>query len=382
MLAPHTLRTIRAWTYDRALPFWIAQGIDPAHGGPVELFAYDGAVLKPVPATRRTRVCGRQLYVFSQAHLLGIPGALDAADQIFSFMIAKAWTGPEKGWCRTLTVEGAPLDLTPDLYDFAFCLYGLAWYFEASSRQIALEYANQTLNLVESLFRHGSKLGFHNTFPPTLPRQQNPHMHLLEAILKLQTVAPANRLTRIARELTELFAQRFYQPQLKALPEFFTDSLQPVAESSGAIRIEPGHHFEWAWILAQHQTLTGEDHSSLIHDLVLSAETLGVCPSSGLTLNAVDHTGRQLDTHSRTWPNTERIKGWLGLYEITGTSPWSQVESSCSALFRFHLGPCVPEGLWMDAFTQDGQLQTATTPASTFYQILLAFCEILRLAPE
>lgn len=106
------------------------------------------------------------------------------------------------------------------------------------------------------------------------------------------------------------------------------------------------------------------------------------CQTSGLTLNAVDHTGKQLDTQSRTWPNTERIKGWLGLYEVTGTSPWPQVESACSALFRFHLGPCVPEGLWVDAFTQDGRLQTATTPASTFYHILLAFCEILRLAPE
>jgi len=382
LLAPHTLKTVRAWTYERALPFWIAHGIDPLHGGPVELLEYDGAALKQVPATRRTRVCGRQLYVFSQAHLLGLPGALDAAHQVFSYMTTKLWMGADRGWCRTASAEGIPLDLTPDLYDFAFCLYGLAWYLEASGRQIALEYANQTLDLVENLFRHGSEAGFHNTFPPTLPRQQNPHMHLLEAVLKLQTVIPARHHIRIARELTDLFVQRLYQPQSKALPEFFTDGLQPIAEACGAIRIEPGHHFEWAWILAQHQLVTGEDHSGLIRDLVLTAEALGVCQTSGLTLNAVDHTGKQLDTQSRTWPNTERIKGWLGLYEVTGTSPWPQVESACSALFRFHLGPCVPEGLWVDAFTQDGRLQTATTPASTFYHILLAFCEILRLAPE
>jgi mannose/cellobiose epimerase-like protein (N-acyl-D-glucosamine 2-epimerase family) len=42
------------------------------------------------------------------------------------YLINKAWNGPDNGFARKLTREGAPLDPTPDLYDHAFVLFALS----------------------------------------------------------------------------------------------------------------------------------------------------------------------------------------------------------------------------------------------------------------
>ena len=374
-----TIRRIQSWILDEASPLWISHGIQTGNGGPVEVFPITGET-QAVPAIMRTRVAGRQLYAFSHAHLMGIPDALDAASRVFDHMTDRIWTGSGTGWCKTLTPEGRPLDRSQDLYDFSFCLFGLAWYFEASGDARALTLARQTLSIIQRDMRHSSGIGFVHSLPVSPPRQQNPHMHLMEAVLKLQSVSPNDQQFQLAAELASLFSDHFYNSEVNCLPEFFTEELEPIAEQSGAFRFEPGHQFEWAWILAQHQKISGADHSELINRLVASSEKYGVCAETGLTYNGVDSSGRVLDSGSRTWPNTERIKGWLGLYETTGASPWEAVESSCTALFTYHLGQAPKTGLWSDEFSKDGRPLATTVPASTLYHLYLAFSEVLRLA--
>ncbi|ABI75526.1 N-acylglucosamine 2-epimerase [Hyphomonas neptunium ATCC 15444] len=378
--ASSAVEKVRSWVLDEAMPLWVRHGINSTHGGPVEVFALDDDP-QPLAAPMRTRVTGRQLYAFSHAHLMGVPDSLAAADQMFDFLRRRIWLGAEKGWCRTLSSAGQPLDLQPDLYDFSFCLFGLAWYYEATGSAQALSLALQTLEIVERDFRHPSGMGYHNALPGMLPRQQNPHMHLLEAVLKLNAVAPSQQLSSLASELVALFSDKFFSCEYDCLPEFFTSDLEPLREATGCFRFEPGHQFEWAWILAQHQKQSGADHSDLIRRLVAGAEQLGVSQTSGLTFNAVATNGAVLDPGSRTWPNTERIKGWLGLSEVTGEDPWKKVESACDTLFKYHLGPGAPRGLWHDTISEQGLAITDTVPASTLYHLLLAFSEILRLYP-
>ena len=378
-ISPILLEKIRSWVIDHALPIWIERGVNPAYGGPVEIFSLE----KPFPAldaTLRTRVTGRQLFVFSWAHLMGAPGSLDAADQVFEFLTTRIWLGEGQGWCRTLSSTGQPLDVSLDLYDFSFCIFGLAWYYEASRKAEALNYALSTLELIEQKFRHPSGLGFYNAIPATYPRQQNPHMHLLEAVLKLNSVAPSEKLSTLASEIVALFYSGFYNFETGCLPELFTEDLQALKEDAGNFLFEPGHQFEWAWILAQHQMQSGVDHTDLIRRLVVGAEEMGVCKHSNLTFNIVDTGGRVLDPGSRTWPNTERIKGWLGLYEATGEHTWPHVESACKVLFDYHLGPAAPQGMWLDAFSNQRTVTAENVPASTLYHILLAFSEVLRLS--
>jgi mannose/cellobiose epimerase-like protein (N-acyl-D-glucosamine 2-epimerase family) len=374
----NSVTKVRHWMFEVAIPTWVNICIDPVLGGPVETFLLDGKTPSN-QSFRRTRVNARQIYTMCHASMLGVADALPIAEELFAYLLDRCWQGPHKGWAKTITPEGAILDPTPDFYDFAFCLFGLGWLYRATGNTDALKLAHQTLDILEQKFRHPSGKGFHNQLPPTLPRQQNPHMHLMEAALVLAQASGEARFRDLADEMAQLFYRSFFLNRISILPEFFTEELTPLIES-GLNRLEPGHHFEWAWILSQHQLLTGQNHEVIVQALVKVAEKYGVDPNTQLTYNRLDHNLAPIDRGSRTWPNTERIKGWLGLYELTGISPWESVEKCCNALFSHHLSQKAPPGMWVDAFDHAARPKSSDIPASTFYHLFLAFSEVLRLS--
>jgi mannose/cellobiose epimerase-like protein (N-acyl-D-glucosamine 2-epimerase family) len=371
---------LRTWMFDTALPLWISQGLDPIGGGPVESFALDGLTPSGVDL-KRTRACARQIYVMSHAHLLGVPGARAAAQAYYEFFVARMWLGPERGWLRSVTRQATPLDLTPDLYDYAFALFALGWFHKAMGDATAIALAHQTLDVLEQHFRHPSKSGFHASLPPALPREQNPHMHLIEAALVLAETSNEARFLDLANEIAQLFKDKLCRQPEGVLPEFFDDEWNPIDGEKGRW-IEPGHQFEWAWILAKHQKLTGNDNVAVVKALVGWAEKHGVDQTQQVTFNRVRDDGLPLDRGSRTWPNTERIKGWIGLAELTGIDPTPAVSGSAQLLLDRYLGPPARPGMWIDAFDAQGGPTAQAVPTSTFYHVFLAFAEALRFAGE
>ena len=86
----------------------------------------------------------------------------------------------------------------------------------------------------------------------------------------------------------------------------------------------------------------------------------------------------RLDRGSRSWPNTERIKGWIGLYELTGVDPRAAIAGSARLLLDRYFTNCAP-GAWIDHFDADGKATSQSAPASTLYHVFLAFAEVLRV---
>jgi N-acylglucosamine 2-epimerase/mannose-6-phosphate isomerase len=205
-------------------------------------------------------------------------------------------------------------------------------------------------------------------------------MHLTEAALALTEATGEARFAVLSDTLTALFTTRLAKFPEGVLPEFFNDDWSPVAGDQGRW-IEPGHQFEWAWILAQHQRLRGGDHTASVQALVRWAERFGVDPVTQVTINGVRDDGVPLDRGTRTWPNTERIKGWLALYELTGADPRPAVAGSARLLLSRMLAGSV-SGAWIDAYDKDGRPTVATVPTSTLYHVFLAFAEALRVAPR
>jgi N-acylglucosamine 2-epimerase/mannose-6-phosphate isomerase len=370
---------VHDWMFKDALPFWAERGLDKIHGGSVESFAMDGVTPAQV-GYKRTRVACRQLYVFSHAEALGWGGARAAADHVYDHLIARFWQGPEKGWLRRVTTEGAPLDPTPDLYDYAFALFALAWRYKITKDPASLSLAHQTLDFVEQRFRHPGGEGFHAALPGALPREQNPHMHLIEALLALTAASGEARFLEAANSVHALFHRRLCRLPEGVMPEFFDDEWRPMAGDKGRW-IEPGHLFEWAWILGEHQKLSGHDNAATITALVTWGERHGVDPATHITFNGVRDDGEALDRGSRSWPNTERIKGWLALYEATGADPTAAVCGSAGVLLDRYLGQA-PRGCWIDQFDADGVAKSESIPTSTLYHVFLAFAELLRVAPR
>ena len=371
---------IHAWLFEAALPFWAAHGVDQQDGGFLEELAPDGAVTDI--AFKRVRVQCRQVYVFSHAALIGWPEGAALSDRGFSYLLDKCWQGAAGGWAHKLSRQGDIIDSTPGLYEQAFGLFAAAWRYRLTGEASARKIAHETLDFVEHAFRDPKNGGYWDALPPSGARGQNPHMHLTEACIAAYEAGLGDRFLERATELTNLFRDRFFDGRV--LHEFFRDDWRPALGEAGR-RTEPGHHFEWTWILAQHQRLTGQDWREAMRALTHFAEAWGVCAQSGAVRNVVRDDGVVIDPSSRTWPNTERIKARLALFELCGDDPSAPVTQATRLLLDRYFAKDQQgrhTGAWHDALSADGELAPGPTPASTFYHIFLALSEILRLQDQ
>jgi N-acylglucosamine 2-epimerase/mannose-6-phosphate isomerase len=364
---------IRAWMFESALPLWAGRGFDAENGVFREALGLDGAVIA-APALRTRGLC-RQIYVYSHAALLGWAPAQAVAARAADYLHAKAWLGPDKGYAKLLGAEGQALDAKPDLYDLAFVLFAYAWRYRAGRDAQDLARAHEALDFIERQMRDNEGEGFWHEWPPGGPRQQNPHMHMLEAALVAFEASGEARFRALAEEIVRLFQTRFFNGV--TLAEFFDKDWKRVDGEAGRL-VEPGHQLEWAWILAQYQRLTGADVTREAKALVDFAERFGVDPQSQAVFMQIRDDGAPLDQSSRSWPNTERIKGWIGIYELTGADPRAAIAGSSRLLLDRYLKNCAP-GAWVDHFDADGKPISTRATASTFYHVFLAFAEVLRL---
>ena len=367
---------IHDWTFNVALPWWAANGVDRKHGGYVEQVTPDGR--DAGIAFKRTRVTARQIYVYSHAHMLGFNAGLDVARHGVDYLLSKTWIGGEAGFARRLTREGAMLDPTPDLYDHAFVLFALAWHHRASGDAASRDWMHRTLDYIEQRMRVKDGEGFIHELPVKGWRQQNPHMHLTEACLAAFEATGEARFSTLAQEIVGTFTARFFDLESQTLAEYFTDDLSRAPGDDGRI-VEPGHQFEWAWILNSCRKLLGLPLEAQIRALASFAEKHGVDPSTKITFNAVRDDGAPIDRASRTWPNTERIKAAIALQELDGVDPAPVIESSAAILFERYLGHTLP-GTWIDVLDATGKPVSGNAPASTFYHVFLAFAEVLRVS--
>jgi mannose/cellobiose epimerase-like protein (N-acyl-D-glucosamine 2-epimerase family) len=358
---------VRTWAFDAALPLWAGRGVDWTHGGFEEELYLDGSSADV--GFKRTRVAGRQIYVFSHAALLGWRQGAVVAERGVAFLAKHAWLGDDGGWARRLSPKGDVIDDAADLYDLAFVLFGLAWYFRLTRGSYTRDLALRTLAFIQRRMRAGE--GFIHELGACGVRVQNPHMHLLEASLAAFEAFAHEAFLDLAHELVRLFRRRFFDGA--TLAEFFDEEWRRTNRL-----VEPGHQLEWAWILGAYAKLTGASVRDEAEALTNFAERHGVDQRSQLIMNQINDDGTRVDGGSRTWQNTERIKGHLALFELTGTDPRPGVASSLKALFHYHLAD-VPSGLWRERFDDRGVSQSKTVPASTLYHLFLAFSELLRL---
>lgn len=357
---------IRAWLFQAALPFWAAHGIDARYGGFLEELGPDGR--ETDVAFKRVRVPCRQTYVFSHAAALGWGEGAALSTRGYDYIRAKVSLG-DGAWAHLLSRQGDVIDATPTLYDFAFVMHAFAWRYRLIRDPEPLALAHQTLDFVERNMR--AEEGFWPTLPGKAPLLQNPHMHLLEAQLALFEASGDERFLERATELVSLFRRRMFSGRV--LRESFGADWGP-----DNVPLEPGHQFEWVWLLAQYQRLSGESCEREAESLADFTERAGVHPLLGTTYDAIAESGEPVRRSSRTWPNTERIKAHLSLFELTGRDPRAAVAQSCHVLLDRYLKP---NGAWTDTLTPEGEVVAGPTPASTFYHVFLAFAEVLRLEP-
>lgn len=357
----------RAWLFDDALPLWWRQGFDRDVGAWHEKLDLNGA--PQTGLNRRVRVQARQTAVYAVAGHLGWSGpwrdAVEAGVAVLTGAARAAGGGP----VHMLTADGAVADARIDLYDRAFFFFALAHSAQALQRDALI---GECATLMDALIAlpHG---GFdEGDVSPSPPRRQNPHMHLFEAMLALSAATGDLRWRAEADKLGAHFRDRLFQPQAGMLPEYFDDDWRP-----RDIVVEPGHHYEWAWLLGEWARAGGDALWPAQSQLIAFAEDHGIAPH-GACFDELSGDGAVRADTARLWPNTERIKAGLALWERTRTDEALAIAArGCDALFAYLDVPV--HGLWRDRRRADGSFVEEPAPASSFYHVVMAFAELLRI---
>jgi mannose/cellobiose epimerase-like protein (N-acyl-D-glucosamine 2-epimerase family) len=367
---------LRRWVVDQALPLWGEVGFDSRRGAFVERLSFEGAPHLSTP--RRAMVQGRQIYVFSHAAMLGWwpqgkTIALEAAHRLID-----RYHGVDgaPGWVFAVDPDGAVRDSKRDFYAHAFALYGLAWAYKLEPEPRFLLTALATLRVLDQHFASPTG-GYHSILPAEEGRrEQNPHMHLFEAMLAwFEATGRAMFLAR-AGELYGMMTARFFQPQSGILAEYFDGFWNPRAGLSGRI-CEPGHHFEWSWLLRRYARLAGRSDPPIAAALKAFGDRHGF-DADGFVVDELLDDGHVHRASRRCWPHTEAIKAEVAAAEIGEDAAPRRAAQTIKRLMAVFLGRPVPGG-WIDHVDANGAPIIDFMPASTLYHVFLAAAEADRV---
>lgn len=372
-------QTAMTWLKDEVWPFWLQHGIDRAADATAlgfhEFIAFDD--LRCTAEFRRLRVVTRQTYVFAEALAAGFAPAEEALDLGLGYLRRHAFD-PDGGYHWRFDLKGGVIDPKRDLYDHAFVLLALATAMQARPEPVLHEEALALDRYLQRVFPHPAG-GYGESVPPSLPRRQNPHMHLLEACLAAVEAFGSHPFLDRADGLVDLFLNRMFQRAEGALPEYFDAGLVPHRDH-GRFVVEPGHHAEWIWLLQWHETLCRSHRRAVpagldgaMRALARFNDRFGLHPDTGALMDVLWSDGTVSSAGQRLWPQTERLKA-----EMLRRDPDDDRILSAYGVLEAHIAPA-PPGLWMEQRLHDGGFAQVAAPASSLYHLTSAYVTAARI---
>jgi len=361
------------WLMDDALPLWWERGADHDCGGFHELLGQDGQ--PPPNLARRARVQSRQSYVYATAGMLGWSGPWqEAAPQGLDYL-EKHYRRSDGQYCTLVSHDGVVLDETTLLYDQAFVLLAMAALQTALLDGVDFKNSAHTLlGRILQTRRHKAG-GFVESAGYRF--QSNPHMHLLEAALAWCDVDPGSLWDALADEIVALCLAKFVDAKGGFLREFFDENWLPHDGSPGHI-VEPGHQFEWAWLLERWGRMRGDDRARAAARKMFAQGQRGIAKDRDVAVDELSDDFAVMRATARLWPQTERTKAALILSQ---SAPADQRETylceayaAASALWRYLQTPM--PGLWRDKLMPDGTFVEEPAPASSFYHIICCIASL------
>ena len=371
--ADAAINRLRDWAFEVLLPFWSEAGVTDA-GYFFEELDFAGA---PFPLTAlHTRVQARQVYSFAHAALLtGSDLYRHRAQKGFAAMARLLWDEEHGGWMCSVKPDGGHLDPRCDAYDQCFALLALAWLTRlgAPNTGMWIERSLAALDRRLSAPRHG---GYREFVPSAagvpLPRRQNPHMHLLEAFLALEAAGFEADAAPLADAIADLFMPLIERDG--AIGEYFAENWAPADGEAGLIR-EPGHQFEWAWLLLSYADARRSTRAEAVaHRLASYGWNHGFDREDGhvpALIERHDPAGLPMRDSKLLWPQTEAVK-YFAQARRRGDRTAVDSASALATLIQTLFAQFVIAGgpLWRNQISRSGILLAQTVPARLIYHIM------------
>ena len=200
-------------------------------------------------------------------------------------------------------------------------------------------------------------------------------MHLLEACLAWEEAGGDQAWAKLADRIVALARGRFIDPAGGFLREYF-DADWTLADGDDGRLIEPGHQFEWAWLLARYGRSRGD--RAVIADArrLYAFGRQGVGPRRQVALDALNDDGTVRSRRARLWPQTEWMKAALILAELGDDAQRAELQDDAAAAQRAIWRYLTPDGFWRDKLLDDGQFIDEPAPASSLYHIVGAHLQL------
>lgn len=371
------------WCKEYALPFWAGNGVDPK-GGFYEDLAMDGS--PNVNRVRRVRVQARQCYVYAHAaHLGWFNNAQEIADHGWRYLISKGLQGGDNiangefaGCAHLLNPDGSINDASRDTYAQAFLMLASSWHYRAFNDEQGLQFLHQTTHFLNTHLK-ADNAGWREGIPARLPRRQNPHMHLFEALLAAYEATSDVQYLELASNVFAMFEDIFFDAQTNTLLEYFNVDWTP--DNKAGHLTEPGHMMEWCWLIHWYARLSGKNLNSFAEKLYQAGAALSVNTQTGLVINEMKITGEITNPASRLWPQTEYIKANIARARAGQEGADILAAKMIDKLFHYFLDAPVKGG-WYDQRDAQGHITSNTMPSSTFYHIFCVATEVDKYLTE
>jgi mannose/cellobiose epimerase-like protein (N-acyl-D-glucosamine 2-epimerase family) len=368
------LRAYREWIVGSALPLWSTAGFDAATGRFRERLDWRGA---PADVPHRAMVQARQIYVYSHAaHLGWHPEGRQLAERAMVSLRRDFGeeSAREASFAFSIDGRGGTVSTARDAYTHAFVLFAIAWLHRVTGDPSLLDLAERTNAFVRAhLFdeRHG---GMFDAYPPpSRTKRQNPLMHLLEAYLALERSAPGRGYLERASELIGVFTSRLFDARRGVLREHFAEDWSSHPDAAMADVVEPGHHFEWVWLLREYEQLSNTSLGESRDALYRVARTHGIASDGLIYDELAGDTSVRTRSH-RVWPHTEAIKAAVARAGDGDADALTFADMMARTLRERFLDRPFSGG-WVDHISDTGTPLVDYVPASTLYHLFFAASE-------
>jgi mannose/cellobiose epimerase-like protein (N-acyl-D-glucosamine 2-epimerase family) len=334
------------WNADMALPY---EALDAEH--------------QPLPPQRyRAMACARQLYLF--ASLIGqVPAAEERAAALFRSLQRHFHDAEHGGWFYSIDPQGAPLDQRKDLYTHAFILFACAHYWDKVREPLVESVLNAALKVIARRFSTGDGL-----YEASLDRDwsllgsgplQNPLMHLAEAFLAVLSVREDIAVERALVELCTAMQKRFIDSQHGVLME------KPLGSVDNWF--EPGHQFEWFFLLESSALLRGSKLHASLERAFAFTEQMGVDQQSGAVRAMLDFgaDGSSRDATQRIWAQAEYLRA-LTLRPNSEATVLRQLQALQQRFLH--------AGGWHECRDEHGEVSRRDMPSTTPYHLATCYC--------
>lgn len=296
------------------MPSWLRLAL-PQGDGPAPFLECIGTPDAPATTLTQARI------VFTLAHLhlvTGTPGLLDAARRVYRHMIEQL--RDEDGGFRLSVVSKGGIRRS---YDQAFALLALATLHKADPDLVTTADIHGCWRFVAARLTEPDGSLWEDDRAPSQNglRSQNPHMHMLEAVLQCYEMTGAPVWLERAKTFVDLAMRYFIDPQTGAIREFVGPDLMPIDTDMGQRR-EPGHQYEWAWLLRRYADFDGDSRAIALADRMQGfVEEFGLSksgPVCGVPFDALDAKGGVVEATHLLWPVTEAGKLYAAIYRVSG----------------------------------------------------------------